>query len=333
MNTFCPICEQETEINKIIESDEIDIRGEIISVEKEYFHCQKCDEKFENLHPEMDYMDFAYREYRRRKAWLQPEDIKVFRDSLGLTQQQFSDILGIGVATLNRYENGSLQSEAHEQLIRFFVDDPSLILGVLNRKPNLLTKSEQEKLTDYLHQIEKGKSVLVRKTIENLANYSPDIFSGGKTFDFRKLIHVFKFFCYNSRIYKTKLNKLLFYADYLHYRDYGVSITGLRYAHAPFGPVPNNFETWLVASSKWIEEIESEEVYFDENVGETFMSDDPPDMNVFQPSEIKVLQSIKEKFLGFSCREITNYSHDEIGYKNTKDGELISYIYAQDLRV
>jgi hypothetical protein len=45
--------------------------------------------------------------------------------------------------------------------------------------------------------------------------------------------------------------KLLFYADFLHFKLNEVSITGARYAHAPHGPVPDQFETWLTALVDW----------------------------------------------------------------------------------
>ena len=333
MNTFCPICEKETAVNKIIEDVEITIRDEAIWISRVYFRCPDCGQEFENLHPETDYMDAAYREFRRRKGWLQPEDIKAFREELGLTQKQFSDLLGIGIATLNRYENGSLQSESHEQLIRLFFDDPGLLISVLKRKPGLLVPEEKVKLMAQLDEIEKDKSILVKKAVEKFGSYPPDILSGEKAFDLEKLVHVFKFFCCDNKVFKTKLNKLLFYADFMHFREYGASITGIRYAHAPYGPVPDNFETWLVAFSKWMEEIDSEEVYFGENVGEIYTSQKPPDMNLFQPSEIKVLQTVKEKFQEFSSREIKDYSHQEIGYIKTKEGELISYKYAESLKI
>lgn len=41
---------------------------------------------------------------------------------------------------------------------------------------------------------------------------------------------------------KTKLMKLLNYSDMIFYKENGVSISGLRYVHLPFGPVPENFD-------------------------------------------------------------------------------------------
>ena len=37
---------------------------------------------------------------------LKPEDIKMIRINLMLTQQEFAELLGVAYETVNRYENG-----------------------------------------------------------------------------------------------------------------------------------------------------------------------------------------------------------------------------------
>ena len=49
-----------------------------------------------------------------------------------------SAILGIGVATLNRYENGALQTEAMDKAIRYYMDDPQRIMDRIKRHPELV---------------------------------------------------------------------------------------------------------------------------------------------------------------------------------------------------
>ena len=78
-------------------------------------------------------------------------------------------------------------------------------------------------------------------------NYPPDVFSGYKRFELEKFFEAIKFFCFQERVFKTKLMKLLFYADFSHFKKYSVSITGARYARLPYGPVPDQFEKWLAA--------------------------------------------------------------------------------------
>ncbi len=46
-----------------------------------------------------------------------------FGRNLDYTQKEMSEILGIGIASLNRYENGALQTEAMDKTIRYYMDE------------------------------------------------------------------------------------------------------------------------------------------------------------------------------------------------------------------
>jgi len=334
MNISCPFCEHSTELEEITQREQVQIRGETLDINRPYYRCLNCNEEFEVHTDERDDpFDAAYREYRKRKGWLQPEDIKSFRESLSLTQQQFSHLVGIGIATLNRYENGALQTAAHQNLLSFVVAEPKLLLESLQHKPNLFTDSERDHLINKLDELDQPNDLLVNDIIQRFASYEASVLSGGKTFEINKLLQTFKFFCYERPVYKTKLNKLMFYADFLHFRDYGSSITGLRYAHATFGPVPDKFTTWLEVCSTWMNELQANELITEDCEGETFLSLSYPDLNAFLPSEISALHKIKERFRSYSSKQITEYSHQEVGYMNTRLGELIPYNYAEELRI
>jgi putative zinc finger/helix-turn-helix YgiT family protein len=331
MNSFCPNCEKITEQKLITKEVEMDIRGEMILVTLEYYHCEECGTDFEK--PRMDYdpLDIAYREYRRRKGMIQPEEMKKFRKELGLTQKEMSEILGIGIATLNRYENGALQSEAHDQVIRLMME-PTNLKKILGEKPELLSQETRQRIIKQLLTKEGECGGLLEEAVGKLGSYTPDLNSGYLRFDVNKLFHVMKFFCYKDRVYKTKLMKLLFYADFKHFQEYGVSITGGRYAHATHGPVPDHFETWLVAISQWEKRLDSEEQVSGEYVGEVYFSDQP-DLSLFSNSELAILAYVKHRFEQYSARQMREFSHEEKGYRETKDGELISYRYAEELRI
>src|SRR3990167_669258 len=127
MKGICPNCEKETEIELVKTKEEIQVRGEIIEVEVEYYKCLGCGEEFDDPRSNDDPLDKAYREYRRRHGMLQPEEIRVFRKRYGLTQNELSSLLGWGGATLSRYENGALQDEAHERVLRLAMEPHNLL--------------------------------------------------------------------------------------------------------------------------------------------------------------------------------------------------------------
>lgn len=45
-------------------------------------------------------------------------------------------------------------------------------------------------------------------------------------------------YCNNQYLHKTKLNKLLYYLDFISVRDHKKSVTGDIYTHQEYGPVP-----------------------------------------------------------------------------------------------
>ena len=75
---------------------------------------------------------------------LTPRDIKRIREKYGLPQQGFARLLGLGEASVVRYENGQKPSKANANLIRA-ADDPAFMRGCLERDGELLTKSQREK--------------------------------------------------------------------------------------------------------------------------------------------------------------------------------------------
>lgn len=332
MKGICPFCEEERVLEHITEPEKINVRGELIEVESQHLKCLSCGNTFDDPQSEFDPLVLAYREYRKRHGLTQPDEIRQFRKRYGLTQSELSAILGWGIATLNRYENGALQDEAHEKTLRLAMK-PEIFLRLIEDTPSALSEKKRKRLNEEL-QKEEEEALSFERVIEvHFGRYQPDEFSGYKKLELSKLFNAILFFCKEPGVMKTKLNKLLFYADFKHFKEYAVSITGARYAHIPFGPAPDNFELYfatLIGSGSLI----VEEVNFTERVtGENYVSRYKPDLSIFSESELKILASVKEYFNDFSASSITKFSHEEVGYNETDDGKIISYKYATKLKV
>lgn len=308
-------------------AENFNVRGEVINVEVEFYQCQECGEEFENSKTVIDPYAIAYREYRARKDMLQPEDIRQLRVERGLTQKEFSDLLGIGIATLNRYENGALQSEAHDRVIKLAME-PRNFLSLISNSQGVLSDSKKQKILSHL--VEETEASWLELTKDVFGNYNADLYSGYKKFDLTKFFEAIKFFCFQERIFKTKLMKLLFYADFGHFKKYAVSITGARYASLPYGPVPDQFEKWLAALVA-DDGIRKEEEWHHDHPGEVYVGNTSPDLSIFTPSELRVIATVKEVFQEFSAKKLSDISHNEKGYQETETAHLISYSYASEL--
>ncbi len=334
MKGICPACEKETELNFISREESIVVRGENIPVHVEYLKCTECESEFNDPNSNYDALDAAYREYRTLHSMVQPETIKSFRERFGLTQAEFANLLGLGGATLSRYENGALQDEAHDTLITLSMQ-PQNLIEMIEEKHGVLSDSKRDKILGLLHEMtDEHERSFISIYETRFGNYPPSIWSGYRILDIAKLLNAIIFFCKGPQVPKTKLNKLLFYADFMHFKEYAVSITGARYAHLPYGPVPDKYEHYLAALLEEEKSIKKTEIEVTEGMfGEYLGAEKEPDMNVFTTTELKILAMVKEFFADYSAGKITRFSHEERGYQATHDGELISFEFAQFLRV
>lgn len=332
MKGICPICEAERELENVISKEVITVRGDRIEVDANHLRCLTCNGDFDGPLSEGDVVSKAFREYRKMHGMIQPEEIKSFRKRYGFTQAELSAILGWGIATLNRYENGALQGAAHENELSMAME-PHNLLGLITRSPEALSAAKRNSIIKELEREELEAYSLERVIEINYSQYEPNVYSGYKKFFINKFTNAILLFCKNGGEFKTKLNKLLFYADFVHFKHYATSITGAQYARITFGPVPDNYEFHFAAFiKKGILEVK-EYQYPNGYIGEMFSSAIEPDLNVFTESELRTLLMVKEYFKDYTATAIKDFSHEEDGYKNTPNCNLIDYKYASSLRI
>lgn len=327
----CPMCESEGTLKKVYGNITVSVRGLEIEVKSVQLVCSHCDSVFES--PEKDPLEEAYRKYREKNNWMQPEDIKKLRERYRLSQHEFADILGFGKATLSRYENGALQDNSSETLLEMAKDPSNLIRHLTVNKAIKIEDKKKEELLCTLRELEDEMKPWKSEFQDRFGSYEPDIFSGYSRLNLDKLFNAVMFFCDSVEgIFKTKLNKLLFFSDFLHYKIHGCSITGSRYAKLQFGPVPDNYDFYFAALIKE-GKLSVNEINYPDIIGEKYVSKNEADRNVFTDDELETLLAVKKKFSSLSAKQISEFSHDEPAYKETRNiGGMISYDFAKLLQ-
>jgi len=338
MNTavrgLCSNCEKETRLELVTKEEVIRVRNKPIKIELQYLRCVECGDEAFDPSLNVDPFSPAYRKYRKEYGFLQPEEIREWRKANKLTQGELAKLLGVGGATISRYENGALQDPSHEKLLRLAMN-PSNLLQLVEQSEGVFTESKKRRLIEDLEQVQAGDNSIDSTIMVSLGNYEPNEYSGYRRLDLEKLYSAILFFC-KEGVLKTKLNKLLFYADFKHYKGYAISITGARYAHIPFGPAPDNYDIYYGALSsqkaiQFIEEIYPAKRGGEPVVGEIIKAVKKPDLSLFAASELRIMASVQEDFEKYNAREITDFSHKEVGYQETEEGGTISYDYAKKL--
>ena len=66
--------------------------------------------------------------FRGEARLLAPEEIRLGREKLGLTQKQFANLLGVGEATMSRWETGAqIQQRAMDRFLRLCLASPAAV--------------------------------------------------------------------------------------------------------------------------------------------------------------------------------------------------------------
>ena len=253
MKAICPHCEAKRDVELIHGTEAVEIKGEHIEVPVKYYKCLACGGEFDDPKSERDPLEKAYAEYRSRHGMAQPEEIRGFRKRYGLTQNELSKLLGWGPVTLSRYENGALQDDAHDKELKLAME-PRNLLKLINGTLGTLDDEKRPRLLKNLKKEEEEAFSFEKIYEERFGGYEADEMSGYRKLDITKLFTAVLFFCRGGD-FKTKVNKLLFYADFKHFKEYTTSITGARYVHLPLGPVPDKYEHYFAAliENGWLE--------------------------------------------------------------------------------
>lgn len=276
-------------------------------------------------------INMAFDEYRKKHSIVSPDEIVGFRNKYDLSQRSLAKLLGIGSATVARYEKGSLPTESISNLLQQFIDDDDVFASFFETNGFKLSVTDQDKVKNVLSGMKNSLKVnLILKAylLSNENNY-PNVNDGFTEFNFKKFKNMVVYFVLmNNNLSKTKLNKLLFYSDFMFFKQNSTSISGAAYIHDHYGPVPSDFEL-LYSILRDAEIIDF--VPFHNGVGEKICTNENINTTVFSDTELKILKEVTTKFTDFNASKITEYSHKESAYKETSSKNVISYEYAFEL--
>lgn len=151
---------------------------------------------------------------------------------------------------------------------------------------------------------------------------------GNEEINLNKLVDVINYMASKqiSVLYLVKLVKMLWYSDFLNYKRYGKSITGMVYKALPMGAAPIGYEQ--ITS---LHGIHFQEKNFGDGVGYLFLADKDYQITWLSRQEIGSIDTVIEKFRDISKDDIIRIMHGEDAYMKTELYHVISYDYAATL--
>lgn len=334
MKRYCISCDDERHLREERRSQSFVVRGEVVEFEAPVLVCAECGEVVFDPEYDGEVLRTAHDVYRKKHGLLTSGEIAALRRRYGLSQRALARMLGWGEVTIQRYEKGVIQNRAHDEVLRS-LQDPRRVLERLTNDRDGLTESERKKLARAAQALlEREKLAWLRRDLDQLLRERPaDRFTGFRELDLDRFTHAVTWFAARiDQLPKTKLAKLLWLADFKHFREHGVSITGCAYARLPFGPVPDRFQL-LLGLAVESGAIVVEEELFGEYVGDVVRPAGSRDESAsLDPEELATLTFALENFGRCSARELSELSHREDVWSKRANGELIPYDEAQHVR-
>lgn len=99
--------------------------GESFTVQVSGLRCDECGFQTVDSEQSAQFTKAISDAYRAAHGLLTGKEIRARRARLKMTQQEFADYLGTGVASVKRWEAGQVQERAMDQLIRLKTDADS----------------------------------------------------------------------------------------------------------------------------------------------------------------------------------------------------------------
>ena len=123
---------------------------------------------------------------------------------------------------------------------------------------------------------------------------------------------------------ETVLYKLLYFSDFNYYELYEEHLTGAKYRKLPYGPVPQKLDTMIgqMMDKGQIKRIKTE--YYDK-IQTRYIPLAKADLTTLKASEKEVIDRVIQQMSDWSAAAISNYSHKDMPWLASKEGEEINY--------
>lgn len=232
--------------------------------------------------------------------------IKGLREKRGFSQESLSKVMKIGRVSLSQLENGERKISAEEikTFSNVFNMDADVLLGrkkeakvVLEKgKAGKVTRKQETRISVPQKKIEKFKAVL---------------------------LYILNKVGSKNNIGETVIYKLLYFIDFNYYERYEEQLMGATYMKNTHGPTPLEFKK--ITDSMEGKELTKCKIDYFKYPQTKYLPLKKPDISVLKATEIEVIEDVLKKLSDMNANEISEYSHKDVPWMTTEDGERIDY--------
>ncbi len=123
---------------------------------------------------------------------------------------------------------------------------------------------------------------------------------------------------------ETLLNKLLYFSDFNYYEIYEEHLSGAEYKKLPFGPVPQKLDSIInqMISNQMIQRFKTKYHGYPQT---RYIPLAKANLQNLKASEKDVIDKVIEQYSDWSASAISDYSHKDMPWLASQDGEIIDY--------
>ena len=306
--------------------DTVTFRGKQYKVLNIAF-IDECGEEFTTTESDAIWYNQATAQYRQEHGIPFPDEIKAVREKYGLSSAAMSEVLGFGANQWRLYEQGEVPSESNGKMIRSIMN-PKVMLDIVEHSRDSLPPKIYDKTKSAINAIilQREEYRLTTYAVSRLYATPRNAMNGFAPLSLERLKNLLIYILNKcGELYHTQMNKLLFYIDFLSYKERAMAISGLSYRAIEFGPIPNRYERVYSA----FDEIEQMPRMIHEVEGTVMTTSYDADITLFSEEEQKIINQVCDKLKGYSSRKLSELSHREDAWKNHQEKkEMIPFAEA-----
>lgn len=230
--------------------------------------------------------------------------ISELRKSKGYSQDELARLLGMSRPSLTQIELGKRNVSVIE--LKKIVDNFAISIDRLLSQYFAIENIELSPVEDNVQEVRISIPTLNIDKFKDILLYILEKCAG------------------KPNVGETLLYKLLYFSDFNYYEIYEEHMTGAIYQKLPFGPVPQKLDLIIsqMIENKMIKRLKTEYHGYPQT---RYIPLVKPNLRNLKASEKDVLDKVIEQYSDWSAAAISDYSHKDLPWLASKDGEIIDY--------
>ena len=322
------------EVSLLTEPRSFEFRGSKFDIIHHHYRCEDTGETFTDTRLDELNLNQVYNQYREKEGIPFQDEIISYRKQYQIPATKFSQVLGFGVNMYGKYETGEIPNLSNGLLIRICKDPEVFRNYFITSLAHRLNKEDRENTIRKIEKAIENRRTEISIEFEKFAaigHTERGVLTGYVAPNLEKSRQMVVYFAKTCNPVVTKMNKLLFYADFLNFRRTGAAISGMSYMAIANGPVPQRYMGLVENVSDIVDVIE--EYYPNDITGNRLSTNNEFDASLFTAEEFKSMEKVAERFKTTPTKTIVDISHDETAWiDNHEQRQLIPYSYAFQLK-